>query len=958
MINVIKNHTISKDDVEIISKAPSKPIKESTRYFRNSTPDNSNDDLVSEDDEQDNNKNEDEKNEESDIEEIEESTNDRFPKPVSIISNHHESSNDSDASTEKIGVKRKKSTANLQNKQAIKKKASTTPGIKKSKSRLEVSEASQGPQSIRRLKNRKSKKINDEFEEDDDIEFEMSQSIKTVLSDTQRRTANSSLSTTDKIALTCLNNQLYRNELLVIDYNYLYGAEGSHNVRTPTEDAIESTIVSLQTNPSGILLHLSKLVVILEHNPETSEVVQIPEKFSDLIKLLVHPLKSSTSLNPFMLTVICGNHRLAACKRIVDEKRDHYKMFVNCKLSMDLFYNLDNDQIKAIATLDNSVAQATNPLTLGQQVEFIYNQWNDETNILGGKLKPIIRDIILKNVIKDPKFKSNLQDKEKSVLYNSNAPFMNACRLSPQLFKYIHPLLDAKVIKKQMFIDLCNLKNEDTILTLVRQLKFDSKGAEIKDIDNQIKRIRWTSAIWQATKDVCKLNKVEYDSDSEYSRLFGSRDQLYCKFGVSFMNTFSKSTFIPTGNALFNPTSAKKKKITPFPPAFIKFINEKIQRLSKNSKKSQNQNFINKDEASFLENYNITKFTPSNESTYTVPSDHYLFDGDATSIEYWKNVVELVKFSNLDCNLIILDPPFSVLKEKWDKEFPIESFADIFNNAYISFPDANFIIFHSDKMIPAIYDILRQNDFKQYCLCTYFTTGKPLRNYFDNFAYLCQYYTIACKSDKWKLSALNDSSGKSLTPLMRTNFRIIEKFSKTVDLNNLIINPSEKSITLLRSLISLFSCPGNIVIDPMCGSGSTAEACLSLNISSISFDLRPEQVSASSKRLQAVSVSSKDYLPIDSPCDFPSLTSIYPESVEVEENDIFNLDPELINLDVEAKCQHCDAVTNLFTCICNLHSNCPIHKDLPCKVDVTDHQQENVAESDQAVASDSTNDDN
>jgi hypothetical protein len=72
--------------------------------------------------------------------------------------------------------------------------------------------------------------------------------------------------------------------------------------------------------------------------------------------------------------------------------------------------------------------------------------------------------------------------------------------------------------------------------------------------------------------------------------------------------------------------------------------------------------------------------------------------------------------------------------------------------------------------------------------------------------------------------------------------------------------------------------------------------------------------------------------------DSPLLTPIYPESVEVEENDIFNLDPELINLDVdvEATCQNCDAVTNLFTCICNLHSNCAIHKYLPCKVDITD----------------------
>ena len=380
--------------------------------------------------------------EESEIEIIN-SENDSLPKPTAIADDN-ESSNDNDSVSVKTGEKRnREATVEKSKKQPSKKKPATTPIKRKntSNSRLDVSEGSQGPQRLSRLKNKKSKTMNDQDDDDDDeIDFEMSQSIKVTLSESQRKTANSSLSTTDKIALTCLNKQLYRNELLVIDYNYLFGAEGSHNVRTPTDDAIESTIVSLQTNPSGIILHLSKLVVILEKNPEVHIEVQPPEKFNDLIKLLVNPSDENTMYNPFMLTVICGNHRLAACKRIVDDKRDHYKLFVNCKLSMDLFYELDNDQIKAIATLDNSVAQATNPLTLAQQVEFIYNQWNDKTNISEGKLKPIIRDMILKNVIKDPKFKASLPTKEKSNLYNSNAPFMNACRLSERLYKVMHPL--------------------------------------------------------------------------------------------------------------------------------------------------------------------------------------------------------------------------------------------------------------------------------------------------------------------------------------------------------------------------------------------------------------------------------------------------------------------------------------------------------------------------------------
>src|SRR3990167_702731 len=70
----------------------------------------------------------------------------------------------------------------------------------------------------------------------------------------------------------------------------------------------------------------------------------------------------------------------------------------------------------------------------------------------------------------------------------------------------------------------------------------------------------------------------------------------------------------------------------------------------------------------------------------------------------------------------------------------------------------------------------------------------------------------------------------NITPLMKSNFRCVPKFTRTSSLDGSVVNYAEKSVVLLRSLLPLFTTYGEMVIYPMCGSGAVAEACLSLNI--------------------------------------------------------------------------------------------------------------------------------
>lgn len=827
-------------------------------------------------------------------------------------------------STPLSGKKRRNNEIQSKNKPSPKKMAATPGSIKKTpvrrSTKLEVSEASQGVQPISKLKGKRSKKL--EAEDESDVEFEVSQPLKEELNDLQRKSVHNSLSNADKIAVSCLSCQLYRNEVITIEYTYLFPAEGVFRVRKPTESAIEQTIQSLINNVTGLILKLSQFFVILIRNPETDVFTDPPKTFSELKPLLVNDIDPTTRLNPFKLVVICGNHRLLAIQRINAEKK--HKLLQNVKLMICIYYNLDQQQIISLATLENTISHATNPLTIAQQVEFIYTQWNTPGNITkSGKLKKLIKDVIIKNIIRDKKFKEE-PNADNSSSYNSNNPFINACRMSPTIFNRLHKLIEANVIKKQLFIDLVNLKNEETIFTLIKDITIHSKQSDLKDLDNQIKKFKWTAAIWQALKDYCALKEISLGSDKEYSRVFGSRDQLYCDFGTAFVTQFKKSTLLPSYDTMKNAASSRKV-VTPMPSSFVTHVTKTIERYKSNKRQANYK--PSTDYEKFLIDNNITKFTAPNDTV------HFFFDGNAVNDLYWRKAKDLVNFSKTSCSLIILDPPFGILEDSWDKNSSIADFEKIFSLAYSTFPNATFIIFHSDKMLGELHSILTKNDFKSSVMCSYFTSGKPLQNYFDSFAYLAQFYTMACKSDKWKLISLeNTSNNTKLSSYMRTNFRIIDKTVKTTDSDGAIINPSEKSVPLLRSLIALFCLPGDIVIDPMCGSGSTAEACLSLKINSISFDIRPHQVSCSAKRLQSVVNVCKIYPPVDAAC-------FSTQPIEVQSNlNIENLldaqdDQELeqIVAFVNAKCQYCDATINLITCDCNLHSNCPIHQELPCR---------------------------
>ena len=70
------------------------------------------------------------------------------------------------------------------------------------------------------------------------------------------------------------------------------------------------------------------------------------------------------------------------------------------------------------------------------------------------------------------------------------------------------------------------------------------------------------------------------------------------------------------------------------------------------------------------------------------------------------------------------------------------------------------------------------------------------------------------------------------------------------------LHPTQKPVELMMALVADFTDPGDIVLDPFCGSGSTGEACLVLGRRFVGIERMPEHVETARQRLAAVDAMS------------------------------------------------------------------------------------------------------
>ena len=66
------------------------------------------------------------------------------------------------------------------------------------------------------------------------------------------------------------------------------------------------------------------------------------------------------------------------------------------------------------------------------------------------------------------------------------------------------------------------------------------------------------------------------------------------------------------------------------------------------------------------------------------------------------------------------------------------------------------------------------------------------------------------------------------------------------------IHPTQKPVNLIKQLISIFTDPGDVVIDPCCGSGSTLRAARELGRNSYGFEVSKDFYTKAREQMLAI----------------------------------------------------------------------------------------------------------
>ena len=63
------------------------------------------------------------------------------------------------------------------------------------------------------------------------------------------------------------------------------------------------------------------------------------------------------------------------------------------------------------------------------------------------------------------------------------------------------------------------------------------------------------------------------------------------------------------------------------------------------------------------------------------------------------------------------------------------------------------------------------------------------------------------------------------------------------------IHPTQKPVNLLKNIIKIFTDEGDVVIDPVAGSGSTLRACMELNRNAYGFEIKKDFYRAAKEKM-------------------------------------------------------------------------------------------------------------
>jgi len=205
-----------------------------------------------------------------------------------------------------------------------------------------------------------------------------------------------------------------------------------------------------------------------------------------------------------------------------------------------------------------------------------------------------------------------------------------------------------------------------------------------------------------------------------------------------------------------------------------------------------------------------------------------------------EKILNSMPADSVDC--IITDPPFGIRTEQWDDRINFMKNVSYWLDECLRVTKHAVIWFGADKMLPYVLRSLILED-EIDLFCRQHVWIKPEGSQFAGASYNNIWY-----SDEfiWVFSKDWDKT-KSYGKDMPYGYN---SFSYRPIPFNVYKHPTSKPVPLMRKLIGYYSSPGELILDPFAGSGSTAIACIDMGRRSLLIEENKEYYNIAKNRIQ------------------------------------------------------------------------------------------------------------
>jgi len=123
-------------------------------------------------------------------------------------------------------------------------------------------------------------------------------------------------------------------------------------------------------------------------------------------------------------------------------------------------------------------------------------------------------------------------------------------------------------------------------------------------------------------------------------------------------------------------------------------------------------------------------------------------------------------------------------------------------------------------------------------------------NYFSDYLEGSPCWIVWDKCNGDSFFADGELAATSFNTKLRICRKLSQGFIKSKDDKEDRIHPTQKPVSLFEWILKLYSKPGDIILDPFLGSGTTVAACINLERQYIGIEISPDYVLASQQRIK------------------------------------------------------------------------------------------------------------